>query len=217
MKKRSPRLVFLAAPGAGKSTQARRVAESLRVPHIAMGDILREEVAAGTELGRRAAPHMDAGELVPDDIIVRMLAGRIGKGGFVLDGFPRDRAQAELLEERIDGVDGVIVLDVPEEEVVRRLSGRRECPQGHVYQLEDNPPAEPGRCDVDGEPLSQRDDDRPGVIKNRLRVYEEETRPLIEFYAARGVVEQVDGTGNADAVTERILDRLRAPGPPSIT
>lgn len=206
------RILFLGPPGSGKGTQADRLAQELGIPHIASGDMFREEVAQGTELGSTAKRYLDAGEYVPDEVTIEMVSERLrrpdARRGFVLDGFPRTLAQAKALEGRVD-LDVVILLDVPEEEVVRRISGRRSCPEGHVYHLEDEPPEHPGRCDRDGQPLYQRDDDREEVVRNRLRVYRDQTEPLVDLYRDRGFLRRVDGLGHPDTVAKRVLEVAR--------
>lgn len=203
-------------PGAGKGTQAPRLAGRLGVPHISTGDMLRAHVKGDTALGREAKGYMDAGDLVPDELVVRMLADRIGEpdaaAGFLLDGFPRNVAQAEALDamltERGRPLDCVVVLDVSEEEVVRRISGRLVAQNGRVYHELHDPPRTPGVDDEEGLPLIRRPDDEPDVVRNRYRnVYLAQTVPVREHYAAAGVREVVvDGTGTTDEVAAR-LDR----------
>ena len=203
-------------PGAGKGTQAPRLAARLGVPHISTGDMLRAHVKGDTALGREAKGYMDAGDLVPDELVVRMLADRIGEPdaaqGFLLDGFPRNVAQAEALDamlaERGRPLDCVVVLDVPEEEVVLRISGRLVAQNGRIYHELFDPPATPGVDDEEGLPLVRRPDDEPDVVRNRYRnVYLAQTVPVREHYAAAGVREVVvDGTGTTDEVAAR-LDR----------
>lgn len=198
------RLVLLGAPGAGKGTQAKELSAALGIQHISTGDIFREEVAAGTELGRTAKSYMDRGALVPDDVVIEMVKqhlARLDAGkGFILDGFPRTVPQAEaldaFLQERGTPLSAVLDIEVPEEIVVRRLSGRRVCRTcGAIYHLEHQPPKVESRCDHDGGELYQRDDDQPEAIRHRLRVYAEATAPLTAYYRARGLLRQVDGTG----------------------
>lgn len=209
------RLIFLGPPGAGKGTQANRVAEGLGIPHISTGDMLRAHIASGTALGREAATLMDAGELVPDALVISMLAERItaadAAAGFILDGFPRNLAQALALETSSVGtIDRVVLFIVDEDEIVRRIDGRRGCNQGHTYHLDDHPPSQPGVCDVDGEPLVQRPDDSEVVIRNRLKVYRRETEPLIGFYSERGLILEIKALGSVQHITRQILDAVRA-------
>lgn len=208
------RVVLLAPPGGGKTTQAGRLAEDLGVPHISLGEALRSSVEEETEIGRRARPFMEEGRLVPTDVVVPLVAERLRQGGgsYALDGFPRDLEQARIL----DGVlaappDTVVFLTVPDDEVVRRLAGRRECPRGHLWHVEHRPPGREGVCDLCGGPLRQREDDRPEAVRRRLAVYREETEPLVRHYRERGVLVEVDGTGDPDAVTARIRGDLVLP------
>jgi adenylate kinase len=195
-------LILLGPPGAGKGTQAERITEDFNLPYIATGDILREAVKSGTELGRKAKEYMDRGELVPDDVIIGVILQKVqapeAADGFLLDGFPRTIAQAEALDQAFGELDrsltAAILLDVPDEEVVRRLSGRRVSPAGRPYHVEFNPPKVPGRCDVDGSELIQREDDKPEVIRKRLEVYHRQTSPLVEYYEERGLLRRFDGT-----------------------
>ncbi len=205
------RYVFLGPPGAGKGTQADLVADKLGIPHIATGDMLRDEVARGTDLGRQARAIMEAGDLVPDELVIAMLARRLEDAdGFILDGFPRTEPQALALDDllRDRPLDRVVSLDVPDEEIVRRISGRRVCPNGHVYRIPDHPPRNDMVCDVDGLPVEQRPDDREEVVRNRLAVYRRNTEPLIEFYRQRGLLAEVSGVGTIDEIQHRILDVL---------
>ncbi len=207
-------------PGAGKGTQAPRLAARLGVPHVATGDMLRANVKGGTPLGIEAKSAMDAGELVSDDLVVRMLGERIAApdaaDGFLLDGFPRNVAQAEaldaLLAARGRPLDCVLVLDVPEEEVVRRISGRLVAQNGRIYHELYDPPASPGIDDEQGLPLERRPDDEPDVVRNRYRnVYLAQTLPVRDHYRAAGVLEiVVDGTGSTAAVAERLDAALPA-------
>jgi adenylate kinase len=195
-------IVLLGPPGAGKGTQAERLVEDFPVVHISTGNMLREQVAEGTELGLKAKQFMDDGALVPDDLITAMALQRIAaddaRDGVLLDGFPRNAAQAEALEADLEKHDrrltGVLLIDVPDDEIVRRISGRRTSKSGRVYHVEFDPPKHEGRCDIDGSELIQREDDKPEVVRKRLETYHEVTSPLIEFYEARGLLARIDGT-----------------------
>jgi adenylate kinase len=203
-------LILLGAPGAGKGTQADRLHEDFGLPHISTGDILRAQVADGTDLGVQAKRYMDAGELVPDEVIVGMITARLSEGdardGFLLDGFPRNEEQAEALREALDGVErrltAALLIEVPDDDVVRRLSGRRVCVKNpsHIYHVDFDPPKHEGICDQDGSRLVQRDDDREEVIRRRLEVYHSQTEPLISYYDAAGLLRRFDGRRNAEEV-----------------
>ncbi len=202
--------ILLGPPGAGKGTQAARLVERYGVVHVSTGDMLRAAVAAGTELGQRAKRFMDAGQLVPDDVVVGIVVERLRQpdcaAGCLLDGFPRTVAQAEALERHGIHVEHVFLLDVPAEEVVRRLAGRRVCPScGASYHVEFAPPRQEGVCDRCGSALVQRDDDRPETVRARLATYEESTRPLVEWYGRRGVLRTIPGAGSPDDVFGRIV------------
>jgi adenylate kinase len=205
-------LVLLGPPGSGKGTQGERLREDLELPYYATGDILREAVREQTELGQKAKEYMDRGDLVPDEVIIGVIAERIAgheaEDGFILDGFPRTVGQAEALEDRMDELakrlTAALLIEVGDDEVVRRLGGRRTCPNGHVFHAEFDPPQEEGVCDVCGAPLQTRDDDRPDVIKHRLAQYREKTEPLVAWYEDRGVLERVDGEKDQDQVEEDI-------------
>ena len=197
------RVVLLGPPGAGKGTQAQIIAGRLGVPAISTGDIFRANVSGQTELGQQAKAYMDAGDLVPDELILAMAAARLGhddaQDGFILDGFPRTLEQAQALEQQLSEmgrrVTAALLIDVPDEEVIRRLSGRRMCVKsGHSYHLEFDPPKHEGVCDQDGSRLVQRDDDKPEVIENRLRVYHDKTKPLVDYYDKLGLMRRIDGT-----------------------
>jgi adenylate kinase len=209
------RLIFLGPPGSGKGTQSKRVAAALRVPHISTGDMLRIHISADTDLGRKAAERMQAGDLVSDDLVIAMLIDRISAEdaavGFILDGFPRNLAQARALEASpVGAIDRVVLLIVDEEEIIRRIGGRRGCSQGHSYHLDDRPPNQPGICDVDGEALEQRPDDSEQVIRNRLAVYRRETEPLVDFFEERGLVVEIKAIGSVEHITHEILTAVRA-------
>ena len=202
------RVVFLGPPGAGKGTQAALIARELGVPHLSTGDILRAAVAAKTPLGLAAEGHMRSGGLVPDDLVLRILHERLdqpdAKVGYLLDGFPRNLAQAEALG-KFSVVERVVSLDISPDLLVQRLSERRVCPKCQsVYNLTTKPPKVPDRCDLDGTPLVQRPDDRAEAIMTRLKVYAEQTAPLLEYYRKRGLLRPVDASGAPDAVAARI-------------
>lgn len=212
------RLVLVGPPGAGKGTQAQFIAEHLAIPKISTGDIFRANVNEGTPLGLQAKVFMDRGDLVPDDVTIDMVRLRLAEPdagpGFLLDGFPRTVPQAEVLDDLLveDGVklDVVLELVVDDDEVIRRLSGRRTCRScNHIWHVDFDPPQTAGVCDLDGGELFQRDDDKPETIKNRLEVYDDQTAPLIAYYAGRGLLVGIDATGPVDDITERAIDALR--------
>jgi adenylate kinase len=203
-------LILLGPPGAGKGTQAERLRDDFSLPLISTGDILRAEVAEGTELGVQAKSFMDAGELVPDDVIIGMIMGRVKSpdagDGFLLDGFPRTIAQADALAAALDGLGrhltGALLIDVPDDELVRRLAGRRVCVKNpaHIYHVEFDPPKHEGVCDQDGARLIQRDDDQEETIRRRLEVYHDQTEPLVGYYDDAGLLRRIDGVRTADEV-----------------
>ena len=206
-------LVLLGPPGSGKGTQGERLQQDFRLPYYATGDILRAAVRDGTELGRKAKEYMDRGDLVPDELMVDVIAERVAArdaaDGFILDGFPRTTAQAEALDAKLAELgrelSAAVLIDVPDEEVMRRLGGRRTCVKhGHIFHVEFDPPKEEGVCDVCGASLVIRDDDKPEVIRNRLDQYRSKTRPVVSYYEERGILKQVDGSLPPDEVTERI-------------
>jgi len=211
------RLVLLGPPGAGKGTQAKLMQERTGASHISSGDLLRAAIASDSELGRAAKGYMDRGELVPDQLVIDMIAERLRHNGhdpsFMLDGFPRTVAQADALESMLKGrnipLDHVISLEVPREELVRRLAGRRTCSQcATMYHTAYDPPRQPGVCDRCGGQLVQRDDDREETVRARLDVYDKATAPVAAFYRARNLLREIDGTGNTTQVHDRILQRL---------
>jgi adenylate kinase len=211
-------LILLGPPGAGKGTQAERLREDFNLPHISTGDMLRAQVKAGSELGMQAKRYMDAGELVPDEVIVGMITERVSDtdagDGFLLDGFPRNEPQAHALADALEGLDrkltAVLAIEVPDEEVVRRLSGRRVCVKNpaHIYHVELDPPKHEGICDQDGARLIQRDDDREETIRKRLEVYHAQTAPLIDYYESAGLLRRFDGRRSADEVQTHIRATL---------
>jgi adenylate kinase len=210
-------LVLLGPPGSGKGTQGERLQEDLRLPYYATGDILRAAVRDETELGREAKEYMDRGDLVPDEVIVGVIADRIDSGealdGFILDGFPRTTPQAEALGAKLSelgrGVTAVLLIDVSDDEVVRRLGGRRTCEaNGHVFHTEFEPPKQEGVCDIDGSPLIVRDDDKPEVIRKRLQTYHEKTEPLVSYYDSRSVLRRIEGEAAPDEVAEQVRRTL---------
>jgi len=212
------RLVLVGPPGAGKGTQAQFIAAHLAVPKISTGDIFRANVSQGTPLGKQAKKYMDAGDLVPDEITIGMVRDRLAEPdaarGFLLDGFPRTVPQASRLDEILADMDTrldvVLELVVDADEVVRRLSGRRTCRNcGHIWHVDFDPPTKEGVCDNCGGELFQRDDDKADTIRHRLDVYEEQTAPLIGYYAERGILVGIDATGPVDDVTERASAALR--------
>lgn len=210
-------LIFLGPPGAGKGTQAKRIAERDAVPHLSTGDMLREAVSRGTELGKLAKPIMDSGELVPDDLIMRMVEERLSRpdstGGVVFDGFPRTIPQAEALDRVLErhGFKPLVVdFQVSEDKLLRRLVGRWTCSVGgEIYNVYEHPPKVPGVCDVDGGKLVQRTDDRPEVVKERLAAYELKTKPLTDYYRLRGVLEVVDGSADVEEVGRAVNEILK--------
>jgi adenylate kinase len=212
------RLVLVGPPGAGKGTQAQFIAGHLGVPQVSTGDIFRTNVSQGTPLGLQAKAYMDRGDLVPDDVTVDMVRVRLAEPdaqeGFLLDGFPRTVPQAETLDEMLAGqgfkLDVVLELVVDDDEVIRRLSGRRTCRTcNHIWHVDFDPPSVPDVCDLDGGELYQREDDRAETVANRLKVYGDSTLPLVTYYARRGLLLGIDATGPVDDITQRAIDALR--------
>jgi adenylate kinase len=210
-------LVLLGAPGSVKGTQGERLQEDFRLPYWATGEILRAAVREGTEVGEQAREYMDRGDLVPDELMVDLIADRIGRheaaDGFILDGFPRTLGQAQALDEKLGELGkeltAALLIDVPDEEVIRRLGGRRTCVKdGHVFHAEFDPPKNEDVCDVCGSRLVVRDDDRPEVIKHRLQQYHAKTEPLVRHYEDRGILRRIDGGLPPDEVSDRIRATL---------
>ena len=211
------KIIMLGAPGAGKGTQAKLISEEYQIPHVSTGDIFRANIKNGTELGMEAKKYMDQGLLVPDELTVKILLDRVAqedcRDGYVLDGFPRTIPQAQVLEEALDKlgekIDFAINVDVPDENIVRRMSGRRACLKcGATYHIEHIPPKAEGICDTCGSDLVLRDDDRPETVQNRLKVYHDQTQPLIDFYTQKEVLKNVDGTMDMQDVFNAIKNIL---------
>ena len=211
------KIVMLGAPGAGKGTQAKMIADKYQIPHISTGDIFRANIKEGTELGKEAKSYMDKGQLVPDELTVKILLDRVAKedckNGYVLDGFPRTIPQAEVLEEALtnlkDKIDYAVNVEVPDENIVRRMGGRRACLScGATYHIEHIPPKTEGICDRCEKELVLRDDDKPETVQKRLDVYHQQTQPLIDFYNKRGVLKEVDGTVDMKEVFAAIVNIL---------
>ena len=205
-------LILVGPPGAGKGTQAERLTEDFGLPYYATGNILRDAVQQGTELGRQAKEHMDSGGLVPDDVIIGVILEALSSdeaaNGFLLDGFPRTVPQADALGEALQNagrkISAVLLIDVPDEEVVRRLSGRRVSKSGRVYHVDFDPPKHPDRCDIDGSALIQRDDDKPETVRKRLAVYHHQTEPLVDYYESRELLRRFDGTRTPTEVHDHV-------------
>lgn len=211
------KIVMLGAPGAGKGTQAKMIAEKYGIPHVSTGDIFRANIKNGTALGMEAKTYMDQGRLVPDELTVKILLDRVAQpdcvNGYVLDGFPRTIPQAEVLDEALqvqgEKLDWAVNVDVPDENIVRRMSGRRACLKcGATYHIEHIPPKKEGVCDACESELVLRDDDRPETVQNRLKVYHEQTQPLIDFYTGKGILRSVDGTRDMRDVFAAITEIL---------
>ena len=211
------KIIMLGAPGAGKGTQAKKIAEKYGIPHISTGDIFRANIKNGTELGKKAKTYMDQGALVPDELVVDLVVDRVGqddaKNGYVLDGFPRTIPQAEALDKALaainDQVDYAINVEVPDENIINRMSGRRACVAcGGTYHIKYIPTKVEGICDACGGELILRDDDKPETVKKRLDVYHEQTQPLIDYYTGKGILKEVDGTQDMEDVFSAIVNIL---------
>jgi adenylate kinase len=213
------RIVLVGPPGAGKGTQAVRLAEKLAIPHISTGDLFRANISQQTELGKLAKSYMDAGNLVPDEVTIAMAKDRMeqpdAENGFLLDGFPRNVSQAQALDELLETeaitLDAVLDLEVPEAEVVKRIAGRRICrnDSSHVFHVTYSPPKQEGVCDVCGGELYQRDDDSEDTVRKRLEVYHTQTEPIIDYYKAQGLVVTISSLGPVDEITQRALEALK--------
>jgi adenylate kinase len=208
-------LILLGPPGAGKGTQASRLTEDFGLPYIGTGDLLREHTAEGTDLGRQAQEYMDRGDLVPDDLVIAMILDKVedeGDDGFLLDGFPRTVPQADALSEELEKrgrrLMAALLIDAPDDVVVKRLSGRRQCSKGHLYHVDFDPPKQDGVCDQCGRPLAQRKDDEPEKVQKRLATYHELTEPLIGYYDDRGLLRRFDGTRDKVEVHDHIRATL---------
>ena len=213
------KIIMLGAPGAGKGTQAKMIADKYSIPHISTGDIFRANIKEGTELGQKAKEYMDQGLLVPDDLVVNLVVDRLtwedAKDGYVLDGFPRTIPQAQALTDALaakgEKVDFAINIDVPDQNIIERMGGRRACVScGATYHIVNIPPKKEGICDICGAELILRDDDKPETVAKRLDVYHEQTQPLIDYYQAEGVLKDVDGTVDMKDVFESIVQVLGA-------
>ena len=213
------KIIMLGAPGAGKGTQAKMLADKYKSPHVSTGDIFRANIKNGTELGTKAKVYMDQGMLVPDELTCDLVVDRIKqddcKDGYILDGFPRTIPQAECLDKALDAlndkIDFAVNVEVPDENIIRRMSGRRACLScGRTYHIVYNPPKEEGICDECKKELVLRDDDKPETVEKRLKVYHEQTQPLIDYYRNKGVLAEVDGTRDMQEVFTAITDVLEA-------
>jgi adenylate kinase len=208
-------LIMLGPPGAGKGTQAERLKDDFGLPYIGTGELLRKHKDEGTELGTEAAEYMDNGDLVPDELVIRMILGEIeekGADGFLLDGYPRSVGQADALDEALEEngrtLTAALLIDVDDETVIQRLSGRRQCRNGHLYHVLFNPPKNEGHCDLDGTKLVQRDDDKPETVKKRLATYHAKTEPLIDYYEQRGILRRFDGSREPSEVHQHVRATL---------
>ncbi len=209
------KLVFLGPPGAGKGTQAQRISKKFGLKWISIGDMLRQAIKNNTDIGKQAEKYVKNGELVPDEIILKLLEQILNNlnTGFILDGFPRNVPQAEKLDKMLKRksltLDGVVFIDVPDEEIIKRLTARRICPNCNaVFNMIYNPPKNDEKCDFCGTPLIKRDDDTPEIIQKRLDVYRNQTAPLLDFYQSKGILIKIDGTGTPDEITKRIEKAL---------
>ena len=211
------KIIMLGAPGAGKGTQAKKIASKYSIPHISTGDIFRANIKNGTELGKKAKTYMDQGLLVPDELVVDLVVDRVAAddcaNGYVLDGFPRTIPQAEALDAALEKIgeamDYAINVEVPDENIVKRMSGRRACVAcGATYHIEHIPPKTEGICDTCGKELILRDDDKPETVLKRLNVYHEQTQPLIDYYTGKGILKEVDGTKDMSEVFDEIVEIL---------
>jgi adenylate kinase len=208
-------LILLGPPGAGKGTQAARLRDDFDLPYIATGDLLREHVAEGTELGTEAKGYMKAGKLVPDDLVIAMILNKVeeeGQDGFLLDGFPRTVPQADALAEELDRrsrrLTAAMLVEAPDDVVVKRLSGRRQCSKNHLYHVDFDPPKHEGVCDQCGRPLTRRDDDDPDKVRTRLAIYHQDTEPLIDYYDELGLLRRFDGTRTPGEVHDHVRATL---------
>ena len=211
------KIIMLGAPGAGKGTQAKKIADKYQIPHISTGDIFRANIKNGTELGKKAKTYMDQGLLVPDELVVDLVVDRVQQSdcanGYVLDGFPRTIPQAEALDAALaklgDKVDFAINVEVPDENIINRMGGRRACVGcGATYHVAYNPPKKEGFCDIDGDKLILREDDKPETVKKRLDVYHDQTQPLIEYHSSKQILKEVDGTVDMEDVFTAIVQIL---------
>ena len=213
------KIIMLGAPGAGKGTQAKMLSDKFSIPHISTGDIFRANIKEGTELGKKAKAYMDAGGLVPDELVCDLVVDRIGQddcaNGFILDGFPRTIPQAEALTAALDKIgskmDYAIDIEVEDEAIINRMSGRRACLNcGATYHIVNIPPKKEGICDRCGSEIVLRDDDKPETVKKRLEVYHEQTQPLIDYYTGQGILKEIDGTLPMDTVFAKIVEIVEA-------
>jgi adenylate kinase len=209
-------LILIGPPGAGKGTQAENIKDDFDLPYLATGDMMRAKRKEDSELGRKIDKIINEGGLVDDDVVCEVLIERIdneGDDGFLLDGFPRTGGQADILDRALEkrgrSITAVLLIEAPDETIVARLGGRRQCPDGHVYHLEFNPPQEEDVCDIDGKPLEQRDDDKPETVTKRLETYHEQTEPLVERYDDEGLLHRFDGTADPDEVHSHLRRTIK--------